>query len=71
MPSPKSSGISSPPCKAGSEPPVTGLQGRNAVAVAEQVLESIAQHQWDGTTGGRCGPLAMPQLPDQQRRRAG
>ena len=62
--------------RSGSDPHVSGLQGRNAVAVAEQILESIAQHQWDGTAGGRCGPLAMPKLPlttepTHTRRRAG
>jgi predicted dehydrogenase len=45
------------------EPRVTGLQGRNVLAVAEQVLECIQQHAWDGLSEGRSGPLAMPTIP--------
>lgn len=47
----------------GSTPRVTGADGRDAVAVAAMVLDQVAQHQWDGTEGGRIGPLAMPALP--------
>ncbi|MCC7086070.1 MAG: Gfo/Idh/MocA family oxidoreductase [Pirellulales bacterium] len=42
------------------EPRVTGQQGRAVLAVAEQVLESIAAHAWDGHPGGRVGGMAMP-----------
>ncbi|HTQ39133.1 MAG TPA: Gfo/Idh/MocA family oxidoreductase [Pirellulales bacterium] len=45
------------------EPRVTGLQGRNVLAVAEQVLEAIQRHAWDGAAEGRTGPLAMPTAP--------
>ncbi|MBS0210814.1 MAG: Gfo/Idh/MocA family oxidoreductase [Planctomycetes bacterium] len=45
----------------GRMPRVSGEHGRNAVAVAEQVLQSIAQHQWDGQADGRVGPLLQPQ----------
>jgi predicted dehydrogenase len=40
-------------------PRVDGEAGRDAVAVAERVLEAIAAHAWDAT-GDRRGPLAMP-----------
>jgi predicted dehydrogenase len=45
------------------EPRVTGLQGRNVLAVAEQVLQSIHEHAWDGSPTGRTGPMAMPVAP--------
>lgn len=45
----------------GSAPVVTGNAGRDAVALAEQILEQVAAHQWDGALGTRSGPLAMPQ----------
>jgi hypothetical protein len=47
----------------GREPRVTGADGRDAVAVAEQVLERVHEHRWDGADGVRQGPLAMPVLP--------
>lgn len=38
-------------------PRVTGQAGRDAVAVAEQICEVIAQHRWDGDVkGGPVGP---------------
>jgi hypothetical protein len=57
---------------------VTGEQGRDAVAVAEQVLAKIHAHRWDGQRDGPTGPMAIPapsvipawQLP-QRRREAG
>ncbi len=45
------------------EPRVTGQQGRAVLAVAEQILQAISQHRWDGQAGGRVGPLAMPAAP--------
>jgi predicted dehydrogenase len=68
--------------RAGGVPRVDGAAGRDAVAVAEMILESIDEHAWDGTTAGRRGPFAMPALPiiagttqpaadRHQRRRAG
>jgi predicted dehydrogenase len=42
------------------DPRVTGSQGREAVAVAESVLRSIAAHAWDGREAGPIGPLAIP-----------
>jgi predicted dehydrogenase len=44
-------------------PRVTGEQGRDAIALAERVLESIAQHRWDGQSTGPVGPLALPTPP--------
>lgn len=39
---------------------VPGTAGRDAVALAERVLDSIAHHQWDGHHHGRIGPHALP-----------
>jgi predicted dehydrogenase len=61
---------------------VDGQAGRDAVAVAEKILERIDEHTWDGHPAGRRGPFAMPALPilsgpaqwhdqPEERRRAG
>ena len=39
------------------------LSGRDAVALAESVLERIAQHAWDDAVDGAVGPLARPAAP--------
>ena len=39
-------------------PRVPGTQGETAVTVAQQVLESIASHRWEGTAEGMVGPMA-------------
>ena len=68
--------------RTGKPPRVDGVAGRDAVAVAEVILERIEEHAWDGTAAGRHGPFAMPALPIiagskqppvelQERRRAG
>jgi predicted dehydrogenase len=44
-------------------PQVDGVAGRNAVAVAELILDQIGNHGWDGAGSKRCGPLAMPASP--------
>lgn len=49
--------------RTGREPRVSGADGRDAVAVAEMILEKIESHAWDGDTAGRHGPFAMPALP--------
>lgn len=49
--------------RTGKLPRVDGLAGRDAVAVAGMILESIHEHPWDGTPAGRHGPFAMPALP--------
>ena len=49
--------------RTGKTPRVDGLAGRDAVAVAGMILESIDEHAWDGSAAGRHGPFAMPALP--------
>jgi predicted dehydrogenase len=44
-------------------PKVTGRQGRDVLAVAERILQSIDLHCWDGNRGGRVGPHAAPAIP--------
>lgn len=46
--------------RSGRAPRVPGEQGRDAVAVAQQVLAKIQTHAWDGTSDGPVGPLAAP-----------
>jgi predicted dehydrogenase len=41
-------------------PRVPGEAGRNAVAVAEQILGRIHTHAWDDTPDGPVGPLLAP-----------
>jgi predicted dehydrogenase len=68
--------------RTGKAPRVDGAAGRDAVAVAEMILEQIEEHAWDGTPTGRHGAFAMPALPiiagttqpaaeHHERRRAG
>ncbi len=47
----------------GGSPRVTGDAGREAVSVAEAILDSIRTHQWEGRPGGPVGPLAVPEPP--------
>lgn len=50
----------------GRAPRVPGEEGRNALAVAEWVLDCIAQHAWHGTADGPIGPrreFLQPQSP--------
>lgn len=42
------------------EPRVTGSQARDAIAVAEQIIESIAAHRWTEQRDGPLGPLVNP-----------
>jgi predicted dehydrogenase len=41
-------------------PRVTGQHGRDAVALAEEILRQIDAHAWDGTADGRRGAHALP-----------
>lgn len=41
------------------KPSVDGHAAVAALQLAEQVLDSIATHQWDGTATGRVGPFAL------------
>ena len=49
--------------RTGKSPKVDGVAGRDAVAVAEMILQRIEEHAWDGTPAGRHGAFAMPALP--------
>jgi predicted dehydrogenase len=42
------------------EPRVNGEAGRDALAVAEQILARIDAHAWDANLDGPAGPLALP-----------
>jgi predicted dehydrogenase len=44
----------------GATPRVTGEDGREAIALATRVLESIRAHAWDGHAGGPIGPGQVP-----------
>jgi predicted dehydrogenase len=41
-------------------PQVTGADGRNAIAVAETIIEQVAMHRWTANIAGPSGPLALP-----------
>jgi predicted dehydrogenase len=45
--------------RTGQTPLVSGAQGLAALKVAEQLLQAIAFHRWDGASPGRCGPHAL------------
>ncbi len=42
------------------QPRVSGADARNAIAVAETILEQIALHRWTGSVAGPSGPFASP-----------
>jgi predicted dehydrogenase len=44
----------------GHPPRVTGDQGRDAVALAEEILVDIDRHVWDSSSDGPVGPHALP-----------
>jgi predicted dehydrogenase len=46
--------------RASGQPRVGGQAGRDALAVAEQILASIRTHCWDGSDDGPVGPWALP-----------
>ena len=46
--------------RTGRAPRVPGSDGRRALAVAEQIVASIAAHAWDGRSDGPIGPLVTP-----------
>lgn len=41
-------------------PVVCGRQGRDALAVAERIVQAIDAHRWNGQQGSSFGPLALP-----------
>ncbi len=46
--------------RTGRTPRVTGEDGREALAVAERILESLRTHAWEGRPDGSVGPNKMP-----------
>ena len=46
--------------RAAHAPRVSGEAGRDALAVAEQILDRIDAHCWDASLDGPIGPLALP-----------
>jgi predicted dehydrogenase len=46
--------------RSGTKPRVTGADGRDALALAERVLESVHRHAWEGRKDGPVGPGNMP-----------
>lgn len=55
--------------RSGQRPVVSGEQGLAALRVAEQVLQSVAVHQWDGTIDGRVGSQALIESSKSEHRR--
>ena len=49
---------------------VTGEQGRDALAVAEQILDSIRAHRWNSQWPHAIGPHALSQPALRQPKRA-
>jgi predicted dehydrogenase len=46
--------------RTGERPRVRGEEGRDALALATRVLESLRAHPWEGQAGGPTGPLHLP-----------
>ena len=46
--------------RTGRRPRVSGEDGRDALALAERILESVRNHHWDGTADGPAGPYRLP-----------
>ena len=46
--------------RTGARPRVSGEDGREAVALATRVLESLRAHRWEGTASGAVGPEQLP-----------
>jgi predicted dehydrogenase len=44
----------------GARPRVGGAEGREALALAEHVLDSLRRHRWEGDAEGPAGPLQVP-----------
>jgi predicted dehydrogenase len=44
----------------GSRPRAGGEEGRNALALAARILESVRSHQWEGRPDGAIGPSQLP-----------
>lgn len=46
--------------RTGEKPRADGAAGREAVALAWRVLESLRAHPWEGDAAGPCGPWQLP-----------
>jgi predicted dehydrogenase len=46
--------------RTGREPRAGGAAGRDAIALAEQILRSLRTHSWDGKENGSKGPHQLP-----------
>ena len=46
--------------RTGQSPRAGGVEGREALQVAELVVDQIKKHRWDGAETGPIGPLATP-----------
>ncbi len=46
--------------RTGERPRASGEDGRDAVALAGRVLESLRRHPWEGVAGGPTGPIDLP-----------
>jgi predicted dehydrogenase len=46
--------------RTGTRPRVSGDEGRDAIALASRILESIHRHSWEGFPGGPTGPTQLP-----------
>ncbi|MFN4258272.1 MAG: Gfo/Idh/MocA family oxidoreductase [Gemmataceae bacterium] len=44
----------------GQRPRVSGVEGRDAIALATRVLDSVHHHQWEGDPTGPVGPFQLP-----------
>ena len=47
--------------RTGARPRVDGVDGRDAVALATQIVDRLRRHFWDGGASGPCGPNALPE----------
>jgi len=46
--------------RTGSTPRVSGADALRSVKLAEQIVQSLQAHEWDGTAGGPTGPRDLP-----------
>ncbi len=46
--------------RTGARPIINGEDGRDAVALAMRILDSLRAHQWEGHAGGAIGPSHLP-----------
>src|SRR5262249_14689547 len=46
--------------RTGNQPRVDGAAGRDAIALATRILDSLRAHAWTGDASGPCGPSSLP-----------